>query len=208
MYRRLSNLRRAEAPNRLIAIERLLTEHPQVGQPTVHFREAMSSNQFTRREFVKVPGAAALAHSIPAVAQRSSKKTSDLLLYVGTYTNGKSEGIYVYRMNPDGGELKHAATVKGVSNPSFLAIDPKRRFLYAANESGEFAGKKGGGVTAFAIDRKTGDLRKLKEREAGPERFRRDEVRRGAAPFRFSSFGQIRVRHQRTQFDLDRVRLR
>jgi 6-phosphogluconolactonase len=126
----------------------------------------MSSNQFTRREFVKVSGAAALAHSIPAVAQRSSKKSTELLLYVGTYTNGKSEGIYVYRMNPDGGELKHAATVKGVSNPSFLAIDPKRRFLYAANESGEFAGKKGGGVTAFAIDLKTGDLRKLNERNS------------------------------------------
>jgi 6-phosphogluconolactonase len=126
----------------------------------------MSSNQFTRREFVKVSGAAALAYSIPAAAQDRSKKTNDLLLYVGTYTNGKSEGIYVYRMNPDGGELKHAVTVKGVSNPSFLAVDPKRRFLYAANESGSFAGKKGGGVTAFAIDRKTGDLRKLNERHS------------------------------------------
>ena len=57
-------------------------------------------------------------------------------------------------------------TVKGVSNPSFLAVDPKRRFLYAANESGSFAGKKGGGVTAFAIDQKTGDLRKLNERHS------------------------------------------
>src|SRR5262245_11320582 len=130
------------------------------------FRGTMSSNQFTRREFVKVSAAAALTHSIPTVAQRSSKKTNDLLLYVGTYTNVKSEGIYVYRMNPEGGELKHAATVKGVSNPSFLAIDPKRRFLYAANESGEFAGKKGGGVTAFAIDRRTGNLRKLNERNS------------------------------------------
>jgi 6-phosphogluconolactonase len=125
----------------------------------------MSSNQYTRREFVKVSGAAALAHSISA-AQDRSKKPSEWLLYVGTYTSGKSEGIYVYRMNSDGGELKHAATVKGVSNPSFLAVDPKQRFLYAANESGEFAGKKGGGVTAFAIDRKTGDLRKLNERHS------------------------------------------
>jgi 6-phosphogluconolactonase len=126
----------------------------------------MPSNQFTRREFVKVTGAAALAHSIPAAAQDRSKKGGESLLYVGTYTSGKSEGIYVYRMNSDSGELKHATTVKGVSNPSFLAIDPRRRFLYAANESGEFAGKKGGGVTAFAIDRKTGDLRKLNERNS------------------------------------------
>ncbi len=126
----------------------------------------MSSNQFTRREFVKVTSAVALAHSIPAAAQDRSKKPNELFLFVGTYTRGKSEGIYVYRMNPDSGELRHAATVKGVSNPSFLDIDLKRRFLYAANESGEFAGRKGGGVTAFAIDRKTGDLRKLNERHS------------------------------------------
>ena len=54
----------------------------------------------------KVSGAAALAHSIPAAAQDRSKKTNGLLLYVGTYTNGKSEGIYVYRMNPDGGGIE------------------------------------------------------------------------------------------------------
>jgi 6-phosphogluconolactonase len=126
----------------------------------------MSSNQFTRREFVKVTGAAALAHSISSAAQDRSKKPGEWLLYIGTYTNGKSEGIYVYRMSSASGELKHATTVKGVSNPSFLAIDSKRRFLYAANESAEFAGRKGGGVTAFAIDRKTGDLRKLNERNS------------------------------------------
>src|SRR5215813_2759304 len=127
----------------------------------------MSSNQFTRREFVKASGLAGLMLSLPASARDSSKqKSNELLLYVGTYTKGKSEGIYVYRMNLAGGELKRAATVKGVSNPSFLAIDSKRRFLYAANESSEFAGKKGGGVTAFAIDQKTGDLRKLNEQHS------------------------------------------
>jgi len=127
----------------------------------------MSSNQFTRREFVKASGLVAFARSIQAAAQnRAKRRSNDLFLYVGTYTSGKSEGIYVYRMNLDDGQLTRAATVKGVSNPSFLAIDPKQRFLYAANETGEFAGRKGGGVTAYAIDRKTGDLRKLGERHS------------------------------------------
>ncbi len=127
----------------------------------------MSSNQFTRREFVKASGLAALARSIPVSAQTGSKrKLKELLMYVGTYTKGRSESIYIYRMNLADGQLKPAATIKGISNPSFLAIDPKRRFLYAANESGEFAGKRGGGVTAFAIDRKTGDLRKLNEQNS------------------------------------------
>ncbi len=129
----------------------------------------MERNRFTRREFFEVAGSAVLGLSLPAVSpaqERSKSPSKDLLLYVGTYTRGKSEGIYVYRMNLASGELKHAATVKGISNPSFLAIDPRRRFLYAVNESGEFAGKKGGGVTAFAIDQKTGELRKLNEQHS------------------------------------------
>jgi 6-phosphogluconolactonase len=124
----------------------------------------MSSNQFTRREFVQATVLGSLGLSLPVVAQnRSKQKLKELLLYVGTYTRGKSEGLYVYRMNLASGELKHSATVKGSSNPSFLAIDPARKFLYAVNESNQFAGRKGGGVTAFAIDQKTGDLRKLNE---------------------------------------------
>lgn len=96
----------------------------------------MSSNQFTRRDFVKATALGALSLSLPAAAQTGSRqKAGELLLYVGTYTRGKSEGIYVYRMNLADGQLRHAATVKGISNPSFLAIDPKRRFLYAVNES-------------------------------------------------------------------------
>src|SRR5262249_44486843 len=124
----------------------------------------MSSNQYSRREFVKASGVAALAQSIPAAAQdRSKRKSNELLLYVGTYTSGKSEGIYVYRMNLAGGELKRAATVKGVSNPSFLAIDPKRRFLYAANEGGGVAGREGGGGAAVAICQEKGGLREVNE---------------------------------------------
>jgi 6-phosphogluconolactonase len=89
--------------------------------------------------------------------------TQELTLYVGTYTSGKSEGIYVYRMKLATGELRHARTVSGVVNPSFLVIDPRRRHLYAVNEVSEFNGKPGGAVTAFAIDGRTGDLTRLNQ---------------------------------------------
>ena len=56
-------------------------------------------------------------------------------VYVGTYTeassNGKAEGISVYRMDPASGALTAVRTVPGGPNPSFLAFDPARRFLYA-----------------------------------------------------------------------------
>ncbi|HMV46621.1 MAG TPA: lactonase family protein [Blastocatellia bacterium] len=127
-------------------------------------------NQFDRRQFCKTAGAFAAGFSFPALPQLQRGRPNpikslvkDLLLYVGTYTNNNgSEGIYVYRMNPADGQLtRQSATGNDISNPSFLAIDSSKRFLYAANESGEFLGKKGGGLTSFAIDQKTGALRKL-----------------------------------------------
>jgi 6-phosphogluconolactonase len=93
---------------------------------------------------------------------------NEWLLYIGTYTNtkSKSEGIYIYRFNAGTGEMKPAGVAKLDSSPSFLAIDAKRKFLYAVNEVGEFNGQKNGGVTAFAIDQKTGDLKQLNQQHA------------------------------------------
>src|SRR3970040_2139230 len=91
-------------------------------------------------------------------------------VYIGTYTHGKSEGIYVYRMHPSGA-LEFASKATGVDNPSFLDIHPQGRYLYAVNEVGEFAGKPSGAVSAFAIDSKTGELTYLNQqpsRGTGP----------------------------------------
>jgi 6-phosphogluconolactonase len=81
-----------------------------------------------------------------------------ILTYIGTYTRGESEGIYIYRLDLSSGALEHAGTVPGVSNPSFLAIDSQQRYLYAADEDMEFQGRPGGAVSAFAIDPHSGGL--------------------------------------------------
>jgi len=81
------------------------------------------------------------------------------LVYVGTYTHkGTSEGIYIYRLNVATGTLTPVGVAGGVQNPSFLALDPQRRYLYAVNETMEFDGQPGGGVSAFAVDPQTGAL--------------------------------------------------
>ena len=49
-----------------------------------------------------------------------------LCLYVGTYTTGESEGIYVYRVNPITGALELSSTAEAGENPSFLAIHPQQ----------------------------------------------------------------------------------
>lgn len=79
-------------------------------------------------------------------------------VYVGTYTTKGSEGIYVYRLDLSSGSLTLSSVMTGIDNPSFLAIHPQGRYLYAVNEVGEFAGQPGGRVSAFARNPQTGKL--------------------------------------------------
>lgn len=88
----------------------------------------------------------------------------DILAYIGTYTGpGKSEGIYVYRFDPATGGLTYLSKATGIENPSFLAIHPAQRYLYAVNEISQYAGKASGAVTALAIDPASGALRLLNQ---------------------------------------------
>lgn len=82
-------------------------------------------------------------------------------LFIGTYTKEKGEGIYRCRLNLNSGSQKVESAAKGVTNPSFLAIDSSRGRLFAVNETAEFEGKPGGSVSAFSIDPETGNLRLL-----------------------------------------------
>jgi 6-phosphogluconolactonase len=123
------------------------------------------SHTVARREFLNIVGLGTLGLALPelALAQVGGPRSGELLVYVGTYTSGKSEGIYLYRLDLSSGQLKHLATTKGVKDPSFLALAPSRRYLYAVNEVEEFAGKKSGALSAFAIDQRTGELRLLNQ---------------------------------------------
>jgi 6-phosphogluconolactonase len=85
------------------------------------------------------------------------------LAFVGTYTGAKSQGIYVFRFDPATGDVTPLGLAAATDNPSFLAVHPNGRFLYAVNETGNFQGKPAGSVTAFAIERATGRLRQLNQ---------------------------------------------
>ncbi len=91
------------------------------------------------------------------------RDNEEILVYIGTYTGGKSQGIYVYRMDPASGALEFSSMAAGVDNPSYLDFDPQRRYLYAVNEATEFAGKPSGAVSAFSIDTATGKLTYLNQ---------------------------------------------
>ncbi len=82
-------------------------------------------------------------------------------LLVGTYTSGTSEGVHVYDFATGTGEAKLLEVAK-VANPSFLAISPNEKNVFAVSEiANERA--KGGKIVSFAFDKSTGKLTKINE---------------------------------------------
>jgi 6-phosphogluconolactonase len=79
-------------------------------------------------------------------------------VYVGAYAQGRAAGIHVFRFDATTGALSPVSAVTGIVNPSFLALDPSSRFLYAVNEIDD---QRGGAVSAYAVDRQTGLLTPL-----------------------------------------------
>src|SRR5689334_5806610 len=76
-------------------------------------------------------------------------------LLIGTYTDGKSKGIYVYHFNSETGDLDSVSMID-TKNPSFLAVSPDEKFVYAVNEVADKG--NGGKVSAFAFDKTNGKL--------------------------------------------------
>ncbi len=120
----------------------------------------MTQHNSSRRRFLQTGGLATMG-ALVLPDTTFARHSRELTLYIGTYTSTTSEGIYVYRMNSDTGELKKFSSIKS-ENPSFLTLDRSRRFLYAVNEVKEFGGKASGAVSSYAID-STGKLRFLNQ---------------------------------------------
>jgi len=129
--------------------------------------------KLTRRDLVKlllIAGPGLLLSANAAPQKRIPNKP--YLVYVGTYTNKTaSKGIYVYNFDPGTGKLTSLGVAAESEDPSFLAVHPSGKYLYAVNEIDHFGGKKSGAASAFSIDQKTGKLTLLNQvatRGAGP----------------------------------------
>ena len=90
----------------------------------------------------------------------TSCKTPDqkYLVFVGTYTNTGSEGIYSFRFDPLTGADDSIVLAAKTDNPSFLEIDRQGKFLYAVNELDKSNNEPGGAVSTFSVNRKSGKL--------------------------------------------------
>src|SRR3982751_602054 len=73
-------------------------------------------------------------------------------VYIGTYTGPQSKGIYAAKFDADTGKLETPVLAGELTRPSFVAIHPNRKYLYAVSETGTST------VSAFEINPKTGTL--------------------------------------------------
>lgn len=107
-------------------------------------------------------GGSGVVHEAFGAADKNS-----YMVYIGTYTGAKSKGIYAAQFDAATGRMSEPALAAETTHPTFLTIHPNQRFLYAANEIGNFAGKKSGAISAFSIDAATGKLTLLNQQSSG-----------------------------------------
>ena len=119
-----------------------------------------AAGALSRRALLR--SAAALAAAGSAQALQSTPQYA----YVGTYTS-RGEGIHLYQVDASNEGLRQLATFRNLDNPSALAFDPTRRFLYAANEVGNYQGSTNGAVSAYAINRSNGRLTFINSASSG-----------------------------------------
>jgi 6-phosphogluconolactonase len=102
-----------------------------------------------------------------AAAWAAADAAKPTYVYVGSYTKnppggGSSNpiGLSVFRFDPQTGAPTPVQQVPS-ANPSFVALDPSKRFLYVTNEIDDYEGKKSGSIEAYAIDPDAGTLKLL-----------------------------------------------
>jgi len=127
---------------------------------------ATNPREPTRRDFLAASavGLVELARGSKSLAWGEKSQLDGDLLYVGTYTEGgRPDGIYLIRMDRRSGKLRRVGSVNAGANPSFLAIHPNGRVLYAVNEVEKHNGRTTGAVSAFTIASDTGALTRRNE---------------------------------------------
>lgn len=83
----------------------------------------------------------------------SIASAQNIPLYVGTYTDADSEGIYRYDFNLKTGELTHKKLAVEAVNPSFITFSSNKKLMYSVGEIDNFEGTKSGFVNAYSVEK-------------------------------------------------------
>jgi 6-phosphogluconolactonase len=103
----------------------------------------------------------------PALMAADDAKPTKYWVLVGTYSGGSSKGIYRCEFDSTTGQLGPVSSAAEAHHPSFLAIHPNHKFLYAVGEHADLGRMKTGAVSAYSLDAKTGALSLLNTHSSG-----------------------------------------
>ena len=129
-----------------------------------------------------------------------------MFAYVGSFTTerrqARGDGIHAYHVDAATGSWTHIQHIGGLTNPSYLALSPDQRFLYAVHGDEDYA-------TAFALDGGTGSAKLLNRASTGGLNGVRQAIDQAGrfmvvanyasgtvAVLRISSDGSLRDQHQ------------
>jgi 6-phosphogluconolactonase len=134
----------------------------------MHEKTVNSALPGVSRRRALAAGALGVATLVLSVAVgRAADTSGPMFVYVGSYTknppgggSNNPVGLSVFRFDPATGALSPVQQVQS-ANPSFVALDPSRRFLYVINEIDDYEGQKSGSAEAYAIDPNNGMIKLL-----------------------------------------------
>src|SRR5229473_660891 len=128
---------------------------PFLFRPALHYVPM----KITRRVFSFFLFLAPLVFSVAGGSADQPAANRKYLVFVGTYTTKtESKGIYGYEFDADTGRLTPKGVAAETRDPSWVAVHPGGKYVYAANEAG-----KASAVSAFAVDAKSGKLTLLNQ---------------------------------------------
>ncbi len=87
------------------------------------------------------------------------------LVFISAFASGDKAGIHAFRFDSKTGALQPLHRTTDIQNPFFLAVSPDQHFLYAINAE-KFGGPEDEFVAAYALEGRTGQLKRLNQQSA------------------------------------------
>src|SRR4051812_1876890 len=88
---------------------------------------------------------------VPELNRRQESMSNSQQLYAGSYAAADQPGIYSFAFDAASGELIQRAAFAGIANPSFIAVHPNGRWLFAVSETSEPQDGAPGAVWALRL---------------------------------------------------------
>lgn len=92
-------------------------------------------------------------------------RADEPLVFISAFESGDKGAIHAFHFDAKTGALKPLHRNTDIQNPFFLAISPDQRFLYAINAE-KFGGADDEFVAAYAIEDRTGQLKRLNQQSS------------------------------------------